>query len=71
MSQMAQTFAHVDAFRPNGYYLPPDLTEENYRPALEVLCAMVEGKASRPEVKELLEDALEVSAPQDEVKSHP
>jgi hypothetical protein len=32
---------------------------------------MVEGKANRPEVKELLEDALEVSAPQDEVKSRP
>lgn len=62
-------FSHLDAFRPNGYYLPPPMTEQNYRPAWTALQEMVEKHAARPEVTELVEDVWQVSMPPEEAKS--
>ena len=43
-------FANLDAFRTNGYYLAPSTSEENYRPAWDVLSTMVKEHAHLPEV---------------------
>jgi hypothetical protein len=64
-------FAHLDAFRPNGYYLPPKLTQQNYYPAWEALHGMTEKHADRPEVAGLAQDVWQVSVPPDQAKTRP
>ena len=62
-------FANLDAFRTNGYYLAPSTSEENYRPAWDVLSTMVKEHAHLPEVMTFARNAWEVSAPPEEARS--
>jgi hypothetical protein len=64
-------FLHFDAFRINGYYLPPNVTEDNYRPAWDMLCGAVRDHANDPGVETLLQDIWEVTTPPEEAKSRP